>query len=69
LHGEGCITFSFASESLLILFYQLNDLIFCEVVTAVEEEVKLENNPLLDTGSDDTVNLDTEFSWNQLFNH
>ena len=46
----------------LKLLYQ-NDLMFCEVVTAVEEEVNLENDPLLNKGSIDTVDIDKEFSW------
>jgi hypothetical protein len=49
----------------LKLLYR-NDLIFREDVTAVEEELELENDPLLDEGSIDSVDLDKEFSWDQL---
>jgi len=41
-------------------------IIFCEVVTAVKEELELENNPLLDEESIDKVDLDKEFLWDQL---
>ena len=48
-----------ALQCLKLLYW--NDLMFCEVVTAVEEEVNLENDPLLDKGSIDTVDIDKEF--------
>jgi len=49
----------------LKLLYR-NDLIFREVITAVEEELERENDPLLDEGSIDDADLEKEFSWDQL---
>lgn len=43
-----------------------NDLIFREVITAFEEELDLENDPLLDEGAADEVNDLEEFSWDTL---
>src|SRR5277367_1327550 len=49
----------------LKLLYR-NDLIFREVITAVEEELECKNDPLLDEGSIDDADLEKEFSWDQL---
>ena len=52
----------------LKLLYR-NDLIFREVVTAVEEpplSLNLKNDPLLNEGSINTVDIDKEFSWDRL---
>ena len=43
-----------------------NDLIFPEVITAVEEELELKKEALVDMGSIDEVDIETEFSWDQL---
>ena len=46
--------------------HALNDLIFREVIMAVEEGLELEKEPLLDKRSIDDMDIETEFSWGQL---
>ena len=43
-----------------------NDLIFPEVITAVEEELELKKEPLVDEGSIDEVDIEMDFSWDQV---